>query len=38
VYGHLFDDDLDSLAGRLDELRRAPDADAELPRPTRGEW
>lgn len=36
VYGHLFDDDLDALAGRLDELRRAPDADTQLPRPIRG--
>jgi integrase len=36
VYGHLFDDDLDALAGRLDELRRAPDHDDGFPRPTRG--
>jgi integrase len=36
VYGHLFDDDLDALAGRLDGLRRAPDNDAQLPRPIRG--
>ncbi len=36
VYGHLFDDDLDALAGRLDELRRAPDMDANVRRPTRG--
>jgi integrase len=32
VYGHLFDDDLDALAGRLNELRREPN----IPRPTRG--
>jgi hypothetical protein len=36
VYGHLFDDDVDALAGRLDELRRAPDADTQVPRPIRG--
>ena len=37
VYGHLFDDDLDALAGRLDELRRASDVEtpAAQPRPNR---
>lgn len=31
VYGHLFDDDLDALAGRLDELRGAADDESRGP-------